>query len=63
MNILDNNSDIVKEILKKSIIEPNLELEYVYGKKLSKHDFLEVIKYCKSNLKKLNTSVSLDIKA
>ena len=54
MNILDNNSDIVKEILKKSIIEPNLELEYVYGKKLSKHDFLEVIKYCKSNLKKLN---------
>ena len=66
MNILGNNSDIVKEILKKSIVEPNLELEYVYGNtssKLSKYDFSEVIKYCKDNLKKLNTHTSLDIKA
>lgn len=64
MNLLNDNSDIIKEIIYKGILEKNIELEYLYGNnktKLSKEKFMNLINYCNKNLVQLNNTMTLDI--
>ena len=66
MNILKYNSDEIIDLFKNAILNKNTELEYIYGNNninINKLQFLNIVKYCNENYKKLNNSINLDIRS
>ena len=69
MNILSTNrkGESTKEFLKKSLVNSEYELEWIYGShprnSLKKPEFLRVLNYCRQNYKFAGESNVLDIRS
>ena len=72
MNILNTNRkggpyESTKEFLKKSLVNPEYELEWIYGShprnSLKKPEFLRVLNFCRQNYKFAGESNVLDIRS
>ena len=67
MNILSTNrkGETTKEFLKKSLVNPDYELEWVYGSQGNslKKEFLRVLNFCRQNYKFAGESSNLDIRS
>ena len=72
MNILDTNRkggpyESTKEFLKKSLLNSEYELEWIYGSHprniLNKEEFLRVLNFCRQNYKFSGESNNLDIRS
>ena len=69
MNILSTNrkGESTKEFLKKSLVNPEYELEWIYGShprnSLKKEEFLRVLNFCRQNYKFAGESSDLDIRS
>ena len=69
MNILNTNrkGESTKEFLKKSLVNKEYELEWIYGShprnSLKKEEFLRVLNFCRQNYKFSGESSNLDIRS
>ena len=72
MNILSTNRkggpfETTKEFLKKSLLNPDYELEWIYGSHprniLNKEEFLRVLNFCRQNYKFAGEKNDLDIRS
>ena len=69
MNILSTNrkGESTKEFLKKSLVNPEYELEWIYGShprnSLKKEEFLRILNFCRQNYKFAGESSVLDIRS
>lgn len=69
MNILNTNrkGESTKEFLKKSLVNKEYELEWIYGShprnSLKKEEFLKVLNFCRQNYKFSGESSNLDIRS
>ena len=68
IDLLDNKD--IDEYIQKSVNDPSLEMEYIFGSKpnesrkiLTKDMFMRLLSFCNSNYVKLETITNLDIRS